>query len=364
MRLRTAGACALLVTSCLVLATGCAANEASEQSAASGLVPAGTYNGAGASSQEAAQAAWIAQFQSAHDGVTVNYSPVGSGAGRKQFLEGAVPFAGSDSPLNDDELRAGARGCAADSAALSVPVYISPIAVAFNVDGVDALNLDAETIARIFSGEVTTWNDPAITDLNPNQTLPDLPITVVYRADDSGTTKNFAEYLHANAAQVWTEEPSDTFPFSFPGAEGAQGTSGVVEAISGGTGTIGYADASRTAGLYSVALKVGDDFVPYSAEAAARTVESSSIQEGRVDGDLAIDLDRASSASGTYPLILVSYMIVCQQYPQAQTADFVKAYLGYVTSEEGQQAAADGAGSAPLSASTRELIGKSLDSIS
>lgn len=366
-----------MLAAALIGLAGCAANEGTSESSAantegpesssasstgSGTVT-GTYNGAGASSQEAAQAAWIAAFQTEHSGATINYNPVGSGAGRKQFLEGAVPFAGSDSPLSNDELAEGAAGCAADSAALSLPVYISPIAVAFNVEGVDDLNLDAATIAKIFSGQITRWNDAAIAELNPDTALPDLPITVVYRADDSGTTKNLADYLHANAPEIWTFEPEDRFPYSFAGAEGAQGTSGVVEAISGGAGTIGYADASRTAELTSASLKVGDEFVAYSPEAAAKTVEASSVQEGRQDGDLAIDLDRTSTESGTYPLVLVSYLLVCQDYPQNETADFIKSYASYIVSESGQEAAAAGAGSAPLSASTRELIGKSIDSI-
>lgn len=353
---------------------GCAANEGSTSTPESGAAGStdtaessssisGTYGGAGASSQEAAQAAWIAAFQTDNADVTINYNPVGSGAGRKQFMEGAVAFAGSDSYLSDEELEGTFAACAADSKARSLPVYISPIAVAFNLEGNDSLTLDADTIARIFKGEITNWSDDAIVSLNPGATLPDQAVTVVYRSDDSGTTKNFAAYLGANAGDVWDVKAEDKFPFSFAGAEGAQGTSGVVEAISTGTGTIGYADASKVSSLSTVALKVGEEFVPYSAEGAAKVVEVSPVVENRHDGDVAIDLDRTTTESGAYPLVLVSYLLVCDTNKDEATTEFIKAYVGYIASEAGQQAAAEGAGSAPLSAATRELVQASIESI-
>lgn len=303
---------AALVGAFPLILAGCAAN-------------AGTYNGAGASSQEAAQALWISAFQTQNEDVTINYNPVGSGAGRRQFVEGAVAFAGSDSSLSDEELAGSFALCTPGTEALSLPVYISPIALAFNVDGVQSLNLDAKTIAHIFRGDITVWDDLAITALNPGVTLPGTPITVVYRSDDSGTTRSFATYLDANAADVWDAELEDKFPFTFVGAEGAQGTSGVVEAISSASGTIGYADASKVSSLSTVALKVGNTFVPYSE-------------------------------AGTYPLVLVSYLLVCSDYQDSDTAEFVRSYASYIAGEGGQQAAAEGAGSAPLSALTREEV--------
>lgn len=348
----------------LVLA-GCAANESSSSEsgantdATSSL--SGTFNGAGASSQEAAEAAWISGFQAANSNVTINYNPVGSGAGREQFIQGATMFAGSDSYLSDEELAGSFGACTAGSSAIDLPVYISPIAIAFNVEGVDSLNLDATTLAQIFSGEIINWNDEAIAALNPDVALPDLAITVVHRSDDSGTTENFTEYLYDNVPDVWEHEPSETFPYSF---EGAQGTSGVVDAIKNGVGTIGYADASRVGDLSTASLKVGDNFVALSSEAAAAVVDASPQVEGRAENDLAIDIDRTTTTEGTYPLVLVSYLIVCESYADAADAQFVKEYISYVVSEEGQQAAAEGAGSAPISDATREAILTAVEAIS
>ena len=137
--------------------------------------------------------------------------------------------------------------CAADSSALNLPVYISPIAVIFNVEGVDDLTLEPDTVAGIFAGKITKWNDPAIAADNPNAKLPDANITAVHRADDSGTTNNFTDTLNKLAPSVWTEAAADTWPAAF-GGEAATGTSGVVNAVKNGKDTIGYADASAGQG--------------------------------------------------------------------------------------------------------------------
>lgn len=352
---------ALGLTLPLVL-TGCAVNELGLPADDSGL--SGRFFGAGASSQEAAQAAWIAEFQSDHSATTINYNPVGSGAGRKQFAEGAVAFAGSDTYLSEAELADTFQACAPGSSALSLPVYVSPIAVAFNLGDLESLQLDAVTLAKIFRGEINRWDDPEIIGLNPSVDMPNQPITVVHRSDDSGTTKNFAAYLQANAPTVWEEEVTDKFPYSFLGAEGAQGTSGVVAAISAGSGTIGYADASKVSGLATVALQVGDQFVPYSAQGAALAVASSPLAANRPPRDGAIDLDLTSTEAGAYPLLLVSYLVVCGEYKDAETADFIKSYVSYVVSSQGQEQSARHAGSAPLPTETVEMIRSSLESVS
>ena len=310
----------------------------------------GTLSGAGASSQEKAQEAWAIGFQAQTDGnVTVNYDPVGSGDGRKNFISGGVLFAGSDSALNDDEgqLTAAKERCGGEDP-IEIPAYVSPIAVAFNLDGVDALNLDAKTIAQIFNGKIKKWNDPAITALNADATLPDLAIKTVHRADDSGTTKNFTDYLGKAAPEDWTYEAEDAFPVK--GGEAADGTSGVIKAITTGTGTIGYADESQVGDLSVVSVKVGDSYVAPSAEGAAKVVATSPAAEGRPEVDMAISLDRTTTEAGAYPVVLLSYLIACQSYDDANEAALVKGYLTYAVSDEGQAAAKENAGSAPLDA--------------
>jgi phosphate transport system substrate-binding protein len=320
----------------------------------------GTLVGAGASSQAAAMQGWQSGFQALHPDATVEYDPVGSGGGREMFLAGGVDFAGSDAYLDDEELAAATERCG-EAGAIDLPHYISPIAVAFNLPGIETLNLRPETLAGIFAGTITNWNDEAIVADNPDVDLPDRPINPVHRSDESGTTENFTEYLDAVAPDVWTHGVVESWPNI--GGEGAQGTSGVVAAISAGEGSIGYADASQVLDLGTAALLVGDEFVGYSPEAAARIVDVSTRVEGRGEHDLAFDLVRDTTEEGVYPLALVSYHIVCLEYEDQATADLVKAFMSYVASEEGQAAAAQTAGSAPLSAELRAEIQEAIDQI-
>ncbi|NKE10356.1 MULTISPECIES: phosphate ABC transporter substrate-binding protein PstS [Kocuria] len=322
----------------------------------------GTLTGAGASSQEAAMTAWT-NGASENADVEVRYSPDGSGAGREAFLAGGADFAGSDAIMSDDEYESSQEICGPDGA-FHVPAYISPIAVAFNLPGVDHVNMNAETIAKVFNGEITTWDDPEIAQQNPDADLPDTNITVVHRSDESGTTENFTEYLHAAAGDVWTDEASESWPVS--GQENAQGTSGVVSTVSGTEGAITYADASAVeegGDLGTVSVGVGGEYVDLSAEAAATAVEASTVIEGRSDAEMAMELARDTEESGAYPIVLVSYHIYCNEYQDQDTADAAKAFGLYVVSEDGQNTAADAAGSAPLSESLRSQAEESINGI-
>jgi phosphate transport system substrate-binding protein len=332
----------------------------SETSAAAGAV-SGTLTGIGSSAQNAAMTAWQNGFQAANSGATVQYSPDGSGAGREAFTAGGADFAGSDAYLDDEEYEASKEVCGPEGA-FHVPAYISPIAVAFNLPGVDTVNMDGETIAQVFTGEIKTWNDPAIAEQNPEADLPDTPITVVHRNDESGTTENFQEYLAAAAPEVWTEEVSGNWPSQWA-AENNKGTAGVVQSTNATEGAITYADASAVGDLGTVAVGVGEEYVPYSSEAAAKAVESSTPVEGRAEYDMAMDLERDTTESGAYPIVLVSYEIFCPQYDSQETADLAKAFGSYMVSEEGQQTAADAAGSAPMSENLRTRAQEALDRI-
>lgn len=358
---RTGGIAAIALVGALALAS-CASNEGgTTDPSETPSTLSGTLNGAGSSAQGSAQEAWVAAFQTANPDVTINYDPTGSGAGRETFIAGGSDWAGSDSALSDDELASTFAACAADSKALDLPTYISPIAVIYNVDGVDELNLDSDTIAHIFKGDITNWNDAAIAALNDGVDLPDLAITAVHRSDDSGTTKNFSDYLNKTSAAIWDQKPADQFPYQT--GEGAQGTSGVVDAVTNGTGTIGYADASKAGDLGVAKIKVGDEFVPYSPEAAAAVVAGSPLVDGRDASDLAFALDRTTTDPTHYPLVLVSYSIVCSEYADAAQGELVKAYISYITSAEGQQVAADAAGAAPLSDDLSSKVADALATI-
>ena len=344
----TAAAVALAIS----LSACSAGNEKSSSSSSSsksgGASLSGTLNGAGSSAQQAAQEAWKAGFQTSNSGVTVNYDPSGSGAGVEQFLAGAVPFAGSDAYLDNGQVSQSKKACNG-ATALEVPVYISPIAVIYNLPGVSKLQLSPATLAKIMSGKITTWNDPAIKAENSGVSLPSTKITPVHRSDDSGTTNNFTDYLHQTAPSDWSSPAGETWPFK--SGEGANGTSGVVAAVKNGKGTIGYADASQAGGLGKASIKVGSGYVAPSASAAAKAADVSKPVSGRPSNDMALNVNRTTTQSGAYPLVLLSYAIACPSYKSKKDADLVKGYLGYVVSSGGQSAAGKTAGSAPLPSS-------------
>ena len=325
----------------------------------------GEFQGAGASSQQSAVEAWIASYQEQNPDAKISYNPSGSGAGVSTFLTGATAWAGSDASLSDDEVSQSKSVCASGTA-FDVPVYISPIAIVFNLKGISGkdkhLNLDGETIAKIFDGKITKWNDDTIKKQNPKVNLPDTAITVVHRSDKSGTTKNFLSYVKDVAPDAWSYDLGENWPNEV--GQGAKGTDGVINTVSQADGTIGYADASKAGDLGTVAVKIGEKYVPYSTEAAAKVVDASPLDDSaKGDNRVVVKLDHTTKTDGAYPVVLVSYDIVCPAYKDANTAKFVKSWLTYVVSKDGQQVAADNAGSAPMSDTLRAKVTKSIEAI-
>lgn len=318
----------------------------------------GEIAGAGSTAQQASQEAWIAEFENANGGATISYDGVGSGGGREQFISGGVAFAGSDTPLSESEgeLAKAIKRCEPGEL-IEVPNYISPIAIVFNLPGVEELKLEPETLAEIFNQEIDNWNDPKIAKENPGVELPETRIVPVNRSDESGTTENFTDYLAKVAPSVWTHEVSGDWPVK--GGEAASGTSGVIEAVSSGEGAIGYADASQAGELGKALIKVGKTWAEPSAEAAAKVLDLSKedpeLEKGQKNV-IAFEIDRKTEASGVYPIILVSSMIGCTKYKSASEAALVKAYFEYAISPEGQELAAEAAGSAPLSAELTKKV--------
>jgi phosphate transport system substrate-binding protein len=354
-------AVAILATAAISL-TACASNEAAPAATASSTSApvTGTLNGSGSSAQANAETAWVAGFQTANPGATINYASVGSGAGVAAFISGGMHFAGSDAALTDAQIAGTFAGCAAGSKGIDIPNYIAPIAVAFNLKGVKSINLDATTIANIFNGKIKTWNDPAIAADNAGVTLPATPIVPVHRSDSSGTTNNFTDYLAKAAPAAWPQAANNVFPY--PGEAGAQ-NAGVMSAAEAAEGSIAYLEASNIGTLSVAKLKVGSSYVAYSPKAAAAVVDASTLVPSREANDLAYSIDRTTTAQGAYPLVLVSYFIACQQYTDPAIATLVKAYASYVTSPEGQQVAAKSVNSAPLSAALTSKVAAAIATI-
>ena len=236
----------------------------------------------------------------------------------------------------------------------------------FNLKGVsDAgkhINMDAATIAKIFDGKITKWNDPAIAEQNKDLKLPDTDITVVHRSDKSGTTQNFVSYFKDVTPDNWNYDLSENWPNEV--GQGAKGTSGVISTVKQADGTIGYADFSQVGDLGTAAIKVGENYNEISADAGSKVIEDSEIDtSAKGDNRVVVKINHATKAKGAYPIVLVSYDIACPAYKDANTAKFVKSWLTYVTSDEGQKTASSAAGSAPLPSNIVEKVTKSIEAI-
>jgi phosphate transport system substrate-binding protein len=319
----------------------------------------GQLNAEGSSAQNTAMESWINNY-SAACGATINYTPSGSGAGVKQFIAGKVSFAGSDSALKDDEQGPADARCATGKA-IDLPMVVSPIAVAYNLKGVDKLALTPKTIAEIFQGTITKWNDPAIAASNAGVTLPATSIQVVFRSKDSGTTDNLTKFLEKAADGAWKLGTGKAWKGKV--GQGAPGSGDVAAAVKGKDGAISYLDApdAKKNSLSLAALDLGNGPVEINDDSVGKAVAKA--KETITGNDIKLELDYGLTEAGAYPLVLVTYEITCEKGLPADQAKLVKSFLGYTVSEAGQQAAAD-AGYSKLPAELVSKVKTAVDAIS
>ena len=299
-------------------ATSPAASASTSASAASSA--SGTISGAGSTFQTNFQQGAISAFKSVDPNITVNYNPVGSGTGRDDLAANTVLYAGSDSPIPSKDASQFKK------TVLYFPVQIGPIAIAYNVSGVTGLKLDATVLAEIFSGKITTWNDPAIKALNPSASLPSSSINLEVRSDSSGTTANFSQYLVDTAGSAWTLGTSSivSFPKSAHANDGGSAVAAAVKATSNSIGYVDFSTATAT-GLTAASIKnsAGDYVAPSSASAAAAATHVTPAANLTF---LTVNEPGATS----YPITYQSWDLVYATQPNANDVALLKAYLGYL----------------------------------
>ncbi len=314
----------------------------------------------GSTAQQNAVALFNQVWGQACPGKNLSYNPTGSGAGREQFIAKNVDFAGSDSALKDDQIAAAAARCGGNPA-WHLPLVFGPIAMAYNLDGVDGLVLNGDTLAKIFSGQIAKWNDPAIAALNAGKTLPDTAITPIFRSDSSGTTDNFQKYLTAAAPESWTKGAGSEFQGG--AGEGAQKSAGVAQAVQATPGAIGYVEKgfADQAGLPYAQIDSGAGAVELTDESAGKAIDAVEISgEGN---DLVLDLNSlyGTKEAGAYPLVLATYNIVCSDGYDADTAAAVRSFLT-VAANEGQ-GGLSAAGYVPLPDQFKQRLLTSVEAI-
>ncbi|MFF5260091.1 phosphate ABC transporter substrate-binding protein PstS [Actinomadura viridis] len=331
-------------------------------------VPAGdidcakaTVNAAGSSAQKNAIEEWTKIYAQKCAGANLNYNPSGSGAGIQAFTQGQVAFAGSDSALKPEEVTAAKQRCQGGNA-LNLPMVVGPVAVIYNLQGVDGLQLSPATLAGIFSGKIKNWNDPAIAKENPGAKLPGDAIKPVYRADESGTTDNFTKYLKTTAPDAWQWEPAKKWPA--PAGQGANKSDGVTAQVKNTAGTISYVEMSyaETNKLQTAKVKNGaGEYTELTADSASKAVAGAQVVG--TGNDVALKIDYATKEAGAYPIVLVTYEIACEKGLPTEQAQFVKSFLTYTSSADGQKILTS-LGYAPLPASVLSKVQTSVKALS
>lgn len=331
----TAGALTVGLASALLL-TGCGNDNTAGGPAASGGASSSVACGgkdslkaSGSTAQANAMTRFIAAYESACTDNSLDYTSNGSGAGVSEFIGGQTDFGGSDSPLKEDAGEPAAAQKRCGSPAWNLPVVFGPLAVTYNVKGVDDLVLDGPTLGKIFSGGIKTWNDGAIAALNKGATLPNEKINVLYRSDESGTTDNFQKYLDGASDGSWTKGTGKTFAGGV--GEGAKGNEGTSAAIKTTEGSITYNEWSfaQSQKLQQAAIitSAGSTPVKISTESVGKTVAGAKIAGS--GNDLVLDTSSfyKPKDEGAYPIVLATYEIVCSKYSDKETGTAVRAFL-------------------------------------
>ncbi|MEU9122776.1 phosphate ABC transporter substrate-binding protein PstS [Streptomyces sp. NPDC048506] len=343
------GAAGAAVLSGVLTLSGCGSSGGADTAAAPSSAAAGahtsggiacgkaaTLQASGSTAQQYAMKYWIKSYTHACPDTRINYTGNGSGAGQDDFLAGRTAFAGSDSPMTADQVDQSKKACSGSGHAIHLPMVGGPIAVGFNLPGVDRLVLDAPTLAKIFDSRITKWNDPSIAQLNKGVKLPPTAIQQFHRSDSSGTTDNFTSYLAEAAPDAWTYGHGKEW--AAHGGRSAKGSSDLAAQVQRTQGAIGYFELPYAVArmIHTVSVDTGapapvdpNVIAASQAIAGAKTVDTGN--------DLMLTLDYGTKAPGAYPIDVVTYEIVCDKGNKSSTWPATKAFLTYMASQKGQE---------------------------
>jgi phosphate transport system substrate-binding protein len=324
-----------VAVACGTLATGVAAcgsddnNSSTSGGGGAAAQKGGTINGAGATFPAPVYSEWAARFKE-KQGTTVNYQAIGSGGGIAQFTAGTVDFGATDSPMSDEEIKAAEK----KGEPVHIPTVLGAVTVSYNVQGLDkGLKLDGATIADIFLGKVTKWNDKAIAASNSGVTLPSTDISVCHRSDESGTTKNFTEFL-ADYSTAWKNGPGVDKSVKWPTGTGAKGNDGVAACVKQTDGAVGYVEQAYALqnNFTTAAVKNKEGkFVEPSLPATSAAGEAA-----KPPADLRFSTINAPGAT-TYPITAVTFLLVyqdpCKAGADKTKAGLLKDWLNYAEGE-------------------------------
>jgi phosphate transport system substrate-binding protein len=315
---------------------------------------------AGSTAQAQAISAWSKTYEGKCSSVNINNGLGGSGAGVTQFEAGTVDFAGSDYALTAADLPKANARCTGGQA-LDLPMVPGAIAVGYNVPGVTSLNLSASTLAQIFSGKITKWNDAAIAKDNPGVSLPSTGIQTFHRSDTSGTSYNFSNYLANEAKADWTYGTNKQWPG--PGGQGDKGSSLLAKDVKNTVGGIGYFElsyATQSSIPYAKVSNAAGQFVALTPQNTTNFISKAKVIG--TGSDLTLAFDYTNADSNAYPNVLVTYEIVCSKGNDAAKLPALKGFLSYAASTDGQNALT-AQGYVPLPEDIRSKVAATVSSL-
>lgn len=314
-----------------------------------GFAQAQHLTGAGSTFDYPIFAKWFAEYSAAHPGVQVNYQSIGSGGGIQQFCNGLVDFGASDMPLTDEMV----SKCKVKL--IHIPIVLGAVAPIYNVSGVANLRFSGETLANIYLGKITNWNDKAIASDNPGVKLPDQKINVVHRSDASGTSFIWTDYL-SKVSKAWAGGPGKGTAIGWPVGVGGKGSEGVSAQVSQFPGSIGYVEL-----IYALQNHINVAPVKNSAgkwvtaSIASTTAAAASVKE--MPKDLRVSITNPPG-DDAYPIASFSWIIAPQQDPNSANGKVLMDLLSWcVKSGQAESASLD---YAPLPANVAQ---KDLDAI-
>lgn len=328
---RPAAAISVLTATALVL-SGCSKPHTSLSYANGARVDCGGKQdiaASGSTAQANAMKRFVDAYAEACKGQNLSYTANGSAAGVADFLAGKTDFAGSDLPLSGDQYAAAKQRCGGADA-WNLPVVFGPIAITYNLNAIDSLVLDAPTLARIFNDSITRWDDPAITAMNAS--MPPENIHVVYRADASGTTAHFQAYLQAASGGAWDKGTGKIFNGGV--GTGAHGNVGTSSEVKNTEGAISYNELSFALdqGLFAAQIKTPARRKSLRPVRIGTDTVGKTITNAKIIGkgnDLVLDTAPFYNPTrpDVYPIVMVTYEIVCSKYPDPAVGQAVKAFL-------------------------------------
>lgn len=313
-----------------------------------------TLSGAGSTFIEPLMTKWAGDYGKVDRNVQINYQGIGSGGGIQQFIAGTVDFGASDAPLKPDERGAAER---AGGPALQIPLALGAVVVTYNLPGVKELKLDGPALAAIFLGKIKRWNDRAIARANPGVKLPGDPITLVHRADSSGTSFTFTSYLDQVSPEWHSKVGADKNP-SWPTGVGGQGNDGVAAAVKQTKGAVGYneiAYALQNRIPFATLQNVRHKWVKPTLDAVSRAGGIAAFPP-----DLKFSLVN-SGALGAYPIVGVTWVLAYQSQRDRAKGQALVQFLDWVLTKG--QAGAPGLNYGPLPKSLAAAALKAVGSI-